>query len=173
MKCFKEWPAALQRRWALLISAGAGILLVGLAVFFAFNDTMMLALSSLLTLFLMLRCIYFYRIVRSGGYEAIDGVCISAGRVGIRKYRRIRLLLSDGTKKDILIDKHTSLRVGNSYRIYLRRGAEHCTDTSKSCAGGEGIPPDISIKLNCNHQGNRIHNRLDPHTPIQRKQCVH
>ena len=55
MKRFKEWPAALQRRWALLISACAGILLVGLAVFFAFNDTMMLALSSLLTLFLVLR----------------------------------------------------------------------------------------------------------------------
>ena len=62
MKCFKEWPAALQRRWALLISAGAGILLVGLAVFFAFNDTMMLALSSLLTLFFVLRCIHFCRI---------------------------------------------------------------------------------------------------------------
>ena len=123
MKCFKEWPAALQRRWALLISAGAGILLVGLAVFFAFNDTMMLALSSLLTLFLVLRCIHFYRTVHSGGYEVVDGVCISAGRAGIRKYRRIRLLLSDGTEKDILIDKHTSLCVGNSYRIYLRCSA--------------------------------------------------
>ena len=127
MKCFKEWPAALQRRWALLISAGVGILFVGLAGFFAFNDTMMLALSSLLTLFLVLRCIHFYRIVRSGGYEVIDGVCISAGRAGIRKYRRIRLLLSDGTEKDILIDKHTSLHVGNSYRIYLRRGASSST----------------------------------------------
>ncbi|HIU43742.1 MAG TPA: hypothetical protein IAB67_05530 [Candidatus Ventrousia excrementavium] len=127
MKRFKEWPAALQRRWALLISAGVGILLVGLAVFFAFNDTMMLAFSSLLTLFLVLRCIHFYRTVHSGGYEVVDGVCISAGRAGIRKYRRIRLLLSDGTEKDILIDKHTSLRVGNSYRIYLRCSASSST----------------------------------------------
>ena len=127
MKRFKEWPAALQRRWALLISAGVGILLVGLAVFFTFNDTMMLAFSSLLTLFLVLRCIHFYRTVHSGGYEVVDGVCISAGRAGIRKYRRIRLLLSDGTEKDILIDKHTSLRVGNSYRIYLRCSASSST----------------------------------------------
>ena len=151
MKRFKEWPAALQRRWALLISAGTGILLVGLAVFFAFNDTMMLALSSLLTLFLVLRCIHFYRIVRSGGYEAIDGVCISAGRAGIRKYRRIRLLLSDGTEKDILIDKHTSLCVGNSYRIYLRCSASSSTpsdlplpplmDDRFICLEDLGVPP--------------------------------
>ena len=143
MKRFKEWPAALQRRWALLISAGADILLVGLAVFFAFNDTMMLALSSLLTLFLVLRCIHFYRIVRSGGYEAIDGVCISAGRVGIRKYRRIRLLLSDGTEKDILIDKHTSLRVGNSCRIYLR-----CSSSS-STPSDLPLPPFMDDRFIC------------------------
>ena len=67
MKCFKEWPAALQRRWALLISAGAGILLVGLAVFFAFNDTMMLALSSLLTLFFFLLSIQRSAVFRIGG----------------------------------------------------------------------------------------------------------
>ena len=143
MKCFKEWPAALQRRWALLISAGVGILLVGLTVFFAFNDTMMLALSSLLTLFLVLRCIHFYRIVRSGGYEVIDGVCISAGRAGIRKYRRIRLLLSDGTEKDILIDKHTSLRVGNSCRIYLR-----CSSSS-STPSDLPLPPFMDDRFIC------------------------
>ena len=143
MKYFKEWPAALQRRWALLISACAGILLVGLAVFFAFNDTMMLALSSLLTLFLVLRCIHFYRIVRSGGYEVIDGVCISAGRAGIRKYRRIRLLLSDGTEKDILIDKHTSLRVGNSCRIYLR-----CSSSS-STPSDLPLPPFMDDRFIC------------------------
>lgn len=151
MKRFKEWPAALQRRWALLISAGVGILFVGLAVFFAFNDTMMLALSSLLTLFLVLRCIHFYRIVRSGGYEVIDGVCISIGRAGIRKCRRIRLLLSDGTEKDILIDKHTSLRVGNSCRIYLRCSASsstpsdlplpHLMDDRFICLEDLGVPP--------------------------------
>ena len=143
MKRFKEWPAALQRRWALLISAGADILLVGLAVFFAFNDTMMLALSSLLTLFLVLRCIHFYRIVRSGGSEVIDGVCISAGRAGIRKYRRIRLLLSDGTEKDILIDKHTSLRVGNSCRIYLR-----CSSSS-STPSDLPLPPFMDDRFIC------------------------
>ena len=74
MKCFKEWPAALQRRWALLISAG---------------------------------------------------------RAGIRKYRRVRLLLSDGTEKDVLIDKHTSLRVGNSCRIHLR------------CSSSSSAPSDL------------------------------
>ena len=42
---FQEWPAVLRRRWLLTGAAGGGFLLVGLAVFFALEDRVLLMLS--------------------------------------------------------------------------------------------------------------------------------
>lgn len=122
--CFiKKWPTALRRRWVLFWTAGAGILLVGLAVFLALHDKIILILSALLTLFIAWHCIDFYHIVCRGEYEAIHGVCTAVGRSGIQKRRNIRLRLPDGSEKEIRLDKRISVCVGNSYRLYLRRSA--------------------------------------------------
>ena len=46
---FQGWPAVLRRRWLLTGAAGIGFLLVGLAVFFALEDRVLLILSGMLT----------------------------------------------------------------------------------------------------------------------------
>lgn len=141
MKCFKEWPVVLQRRWVLTWAVGAAFLLVGLAACFAFHDKNMLILSLLLAFFTSLHCIDFYYIVRHGEYEEIDGVCSSVRRAGMGKRRYIRLLLSDGTEREIVLDKRTTVRTGNRYRMYFRRSSNtlHFSELSKLCLTDTGF----------------------------------
>lgn len=121
MKKFHEWPAALQRRWLLSGAAGLGFLAVGLVVFLVLQDRTLLMLSILLALCVTLRCVSFYRMARSDGYEVVEGVCIELGRSGMKKQRRVRLLQMDGNEYAVMLDKRTTLRIGNLYRLYFRQ----------------------------------------------------
>ena len=56
---FQEWPAVLRRRWILTGAAGVVFLLVGLAVFFALGDRILLILSGMLTLCTLLHCVEY------------------------------------------------------------------------------------------------------------------
>lgn len=83
---------------------------------------MLLWISALLALGTLLRCFLFYRIVQAEAYEVVEGVCIELGRAGLRKRRKVRLLQEDGNEYTILLGKQMSLRLGNRYRIFFRRG---------------------------------------------------
>ena len=48
MRQFRDWPAALQRKWLLSWAAGAAFLTVGIAVFLALEDRPLLIISALL-----------------------------------------------------------------------------------------------------------------------------
>ncbi len=121
MKKFHEWPAVLQRRWLLSGAAGLGFLAVGLVVFLTLHDRALLMISALLTLCIVLRCVSFYRMARSDGYEVVEGVCIEFGRSGMKKQRSVRLLQMDGNEYAVMLDKRTPLRIGNLYRLYFRQ----------------------------------------------------
>ena len=45
MRQFRDWPAALQRKWLLSWAAGAAFLTVGIAVFLALEDRPLLIIS--------------------------------------------------------------------------------------------------------------------------------
>ena len=120
MKQFKDWPAALQRKWLLSWAAGAAFLVTGIAVYFAIKDQALLIISILLTVCIVFRCLSFYRIVMTGCYEVISGVCIGLGHSGLKRYRSVRMLLNDGSEYKISLDKRISLRIGNQYHFYFR-----------------------------------------------------
>lgn len=117
---FQEWPAVLRRRWLITGAAGFGFLLVGLAVFFALGDRVLLMLSGMLTLCTLLYCMEYYRMVRSRRYQTIEVTCVALGRTGIGRQRKVRLLLRDGSETTVTLDKRTVLRVGHQYRIFFR-----------------------------------------------------
>ena len=48
MRQFRDWPAALQRKWLLSWAAGAAFLTVGITVFLALEDRPLLIISTLL-----------------------------------------------------------------------------------------------------------------------------
>ena len=117
---FQEWPAVLRRRWLLTGAAGIGFLLVGLAVFFALEDRVLLILSGMLTFCTLLHCAEYYRTVRSRRYQAIEAACIALGRPSIGRRREIQLLLQDGREVVVTWDKRVNLRIGRRYRIFYR-----------------------------------------------------
>lgn len=117
---FQEWPAVLRRRWLLAGAAGIGFLLVGLAVFFALGDRVLLILSGMLTLCTLLHCVEYYRTVRNRRYQAIEATCVAIGRAGIGRQRKVRLLLQDGREVTVTLDKRMDLRIGRQYRIFYR-----------------------------------------------------
>lgn len=122
MNKFKDWPAALQRRWLLSWAAGAAFLVIGVAAYFALKDHALLIISILLTACIVLRCLAFYRTVTAGCYEVVSGVCIGLGHAGLKRYRSVRMLLTDGTEYEVALDKRISLRIGNRYQLYFRTG---------------------------------------------------
>lgn len=120
MQQFKHWPTALQRRWLLSWAAGVAFLVIGVAVFFALDDQALLVISILLTTCVVLRCLSFYRTVLTGNYEVISGVCVGLGHAGLKRYRKVRMLLTDGTECEVALDKRISLHIGNCYQLYFR-----------------------------------------------------
>lgn len=121
MRKFHEWPSVLQRRWLLSGAAGLGFLVVGLVVFLTLHDRAILVISALLALCVAFRCVSFYRMAQSDGYEVVEGICISLGRPGMKKQRCVRLLQTDGNEYAVMLDKRTPLRIGNHYRLYFRQ----------------------------------------------------
>lgn len=120
MRQFKDWPAALQRRWLLSWAAGAAFLVAGIAAFLALEDRPLLTISVLLAACIALRCLAFYRTAAAGNYEVITGVCIGLEHAGLRRSRSVRLLLTDGTEYEVALDKRIALRIGNRYQLYFR-----------------------------------------------------
>lgn len=121
MKKLHEWPAVLQRRWLLSGAAGLCFLAVGLVVFLTLHDRALLMISTLLALCITLRCVSFYRMARSNGYEVVEGICIELGRSGMKKQRSVRLLQMDGNEYAVMLDRRMPLRIGNLYRLYFRQ----------------------------------------------------
>lgn len=120
MQQFKHWPAALQRKWLISWVAGAAFLIIGFAAFFALNDRALLVISILLAACIIVRCLSLYRTVATGSYKIISGVCIGLGHARLKRFRTVRLLLTDGTEYEVALDKRISLRIGNCYLLYFQ-----------------------------------------------------
>ena len=138
---FQEWPAVLRRRWLITGAAGFGFLLVGLAVFFALGDRVLLMLSGMLTLCTLLHCVEYYCTVRSRRYQAIEVTCVALGRTGIGRQRKVCLLLQDGREVTITLDKRMALRVWHQYRIFFRlnRAPSHGEPDLHGMPAGDSI----------------------------------
>lgn len=120
MEKLKEWPAVLLRKWLLTCVIGIGCLLVGVVMFLAASDRVMLMISALLALATALRCVSFFRLVSRQEYETVEGVCISIKKAPLRKQRGLCLLTEGGIEHTITLDKQTPVRIGHCYRAYFR-----------------------------------------------------
>lgn len=119
-----QWPPVLLRRWLFQAAIGPGCLFVGVVMFLAEEDHILLTLSVLLALCITIRCAFLYRLICNGAYEVAEGVCIQIKNTPLNKQRSISLLIEDETKQVILLDKQVKVRIGNRYRVYFQRAPE-------------------------------------------------
>lgn len=86
MELIKMWPAVLIHRWGLTIAAGFGFLLVGVAVWMATQDRIMLLLSGTVFLLSLGRAALLFRC-----FVLQAAFCLCKGR-----YARRRCCLCEG-----------------------------------------------------------------------------
>lgn len=120
MERLKAWPPVLLRKWLLTCVIGLGCLLVGIVMFLAAGDRVMLMISGLLALMTTLRCVSFFRLVSKQAYETVEGVCIGIKKAPLRKQRSLCLLTENGAEHTITLDQQTPVRIGNCYRAYFQ-----------------------------------------------------
>ena len=118
MKHLPEWPAPLLRKWLLSAAIGLGCLLVGIIMYVALTDKVMLMLSILLTLLTAGHCTILYRKIGREAYECVEGVCIKIQKAPLRKQRSLCLLTGSGIEHTVTLDTRTPVRIGNCYRLF-------------------------------------------------------
>ena len=118
MKHLSEWPAPLLRKWLLSAAIGLGCLLVGIIMYIALADKVMLMLSILLTLLTAGRCMILYRQISRESYECVEGVCIKIQKAPLRKQRSLCLITDSGIEHTVTLDARIPVRIGNSYRLF-------------------------------------------------------
>lgn len=118
MKHLPEWPVPLLRKWLLSAAIGLGCLLVGIIMFVALADKVMLMLSILLTLLTAGRCMILYRQIGREAYECVEGVCIKIQKAPLRKQRSLCLLTDSGIEHTVTLDSRVPVRIGNCYRLF-------------------------------------------------------
>lgn len=118
MKHLPEWPAPLLRKWLLSAAIGLGCLLVGIIMYFALADKVMLMLSILLTLLTAGHCTILYRQIGREAYECVEGVCIKIQKAPLRKQRSLCLLTDGGIEHTVTLDTRIPVRIGNRYRLF-------------------------------------------------------
>lgn len=118
MKHLPEWPVPLLRKWLLSAAIGLGCLLVGIIMYIALADKVMLMLSILLTLLTAGRCMILYRQIGREAYECVEGVCIKIQKAPLRKQRSLCLLTDSGIEHTVTLDARVPVRIGNCYRLF-------------------------------------------------------
>ena len=119
-----QWPPVLLRRWLLQAAIAPGCLFVGVVMFLAAKDHVLLTISILLALCIAIRCAFLHRLISNGAYEVVEGVCIQIKNAPLNKQRSISLLTKDETEQVILLDKQAKVQIGNRYRVYFQQAPE-------------------------------------------------
>ena len=114
------WPAPLFRRWVLTIAAGAGFFVVGVAVWLAAKDQILLLLSGAVFLLSLGRAVVLFRCFTLEHYTVVDGVCIQVTALPLQKCRKVRLLDGEEHELSVLVGKQYRLQVGVRYRFYFQ-----------------------------------------------------
>lgn len=111
MELIKMWPAVLIHRWGLTIAAGFGFLLVGVAVWMATQDRIMLLLSGTVFLLSLGRAALLFRCFVLGNYTVLEGVCVQITPLPLQKCRKVRLLGADEEELSLCIGRQYTMQV--------------------------------------------------------------
>lgn len=116
----KDAPAPLKHKLFLTYILGAMCLLVGIAVCLFLRDKIMLFLSLAVCVLSVGKAIEYNRIISSNEYEVVEGTCIAVLPKPLRKYRKIKIMDSDGNESTMLLSKQSKVKIGYRYRFYFK-----------------------------------------------------
>lgn len=121
MELLKKCPGVLLQKLFVTLLLGAGCLTFGAAYYAVARDMVFLALSGFLSAGCVWRSYCLYRMLANEHYNITEGVCIGITPKPMRRYRCVRLMDAEGLETSLLLDKHTRIKIGYHYRIYLKK----------------------------------------------------
>ena len=123
-------PLPLRRKLLLTALAGAAFFLVGLAAIFFTHDTVTALLSGILDIGLAFKTAELHRLIVTGHYTDIDGICIAITQTPLRKYRNIRIIDSQERERTLVLPRQDKIEVGRRYRFYFKSSERIRTGSS-------------------------------------------
>lgn len=123
-------PLPLRRKLLLTALAGAAFFLVGLAAIFFSLDTVTALLSGILAIGLAFKTAELYRLIITGHYTDIDGICIAITQTPLRKYRNVRIIDSQERERTLVLPRQDKIEVGRRYRFYFKSSERIRTGSS-------------------------------------------
>lgn len=123
-------PLPLRRKLLLTALAGAAFFLVGLAAIFFSLDTVTALLSGILDIGLAFKTAELYRLIITGHYTDIDGICIAITQTPLRKYRNVRIIDSQERERTLVLPRQDKIEVGRRYRFYFKSSERIRTGSS-------------------------------------------
>ena len=100
-------PAPLQRKMLLTSVIGVACFLIGFAFFLFCKDQTMLLLSLAVFVMCIGKTITLYRIVSMQSYETVEGTCAFIAPQFLRRYRKVKIIDSEGNETSLLLDKYS------------------------------------------------------------------
>lgn len=122
MKENRKWPPVLAKKLALTFLAGAGCLVTGAVFAWHLRDPFMLVLSTLVMLGAALRGAGLALCIMRERYTVIEGRCAGIELKPFCKVYRVRITDDQNNETTLHIGKQNTLRIGDRYRFYFRKG---------------------------------------------------
>lgn len=135
-----DFPAPLRRKLLLTTVIGVACFLIGFALFLFLKDQTTLLLSFTVLAMSLGQAISYYRILSTQAYEIVEGTCVAIAPKPLRKYRKIKIMDSDGNEISLLLDKQSKIKIGYQYRFYFK-------DTDRLTIGSEYF--DSALNSDC------------------------
>ena len=123
-------PLPLKRKLLLTALVGAAFFFVGLVAVFFSRDTITVLLSGILAIGLAFKTAELYRLIITGHYTDIDGICIAITQTPLRKYRNIRIIDSQEHEMTLVLPKQDRIEIGRQYRFYFKSSERILTGSS-------------------------------------------
>lgn len=136
MKHLRDWHLPLLRKWLLSCLIGLVCLLVGIIMYVASGDGILLTISILLAILTCMRCTLLYRQIGNEAYEIIEGVCIKIKKAPLRRQRSFCLLTDSGAEHTVTLEQQMPIRIGNRYRLFYLT-ADSLADTGFTLDGNQ------------------------------------
>ncbi|MDE6640451.1 MAG: hypothetical protein K2K63_08005 [Acetatifactor sp.] len=113
-------PPVLRGKAVLTFLTGAGVGMVAIIVYAVSKDRTMLTMGSILFLWCLLRGGILWRIISTGHYECVTGVCTLVTQPPFRRYKKVHLTLEDGNETTLLLGMQTKIKPDTWYRFYFQ-----------------------------------------------------
>ena len=113
-------PKPIFMRLLMLFGGGVGCLFVGFIVFLVTGDSVLLAMSAILSISFITKGFLLRRKINAGQIYSVSGVCVSIVPKMLGRYRRIELVdTATGGDVHFILPKKVVFKVGHVYNCYF------------------------------------------------------